>query len=244
MAKEVAEKREIPKEVIEKVKKLREEIEYHNYRYYVLDSPVISDAEYDTLMRELKKLEEMYPELITPDSPTQRVGFKPAEGFEEVTHAEPMLSLDDAMNEEEVIEFDKRIKKFLGFPEEEPIEYTVEPKIDGLAIELIYENGSLVVGATRGDGYVGEDITNNLKTIHTIPLRLRKFTEDAPDIPSRIDVRGEVYMTKDEFKRLNEERIHKGELPFANPRNAAAGSLRQLDPAITAKENLIYFVME
>jgi len=241
MAKETVEKREIPKEVIERVKKLREEIEYHNYRYYVLDSPVISDAEYDALMRELKKLEEMYPELITPDSPTQRVGFKPAEGFKEVTHAEPMLSLDDAMNEEEVIEFDKRIKKFLGFPEEEPIEYTVEPKIDGLAIELTYENGSLVVGATRGDGYVGEDITNNLKTIHTIPLRLRKFTEDAPDIPSRIDVRGEVYMTKDEFKRLNEERIRKGELPFANPRNAAAGSLRQLDPAITAKRKLDIF---
>ncbi|MDF2953251.1 MAG: NAD-dependent DNA ligase [Thermodesulfobacterium sp.] len=241
MTKEAKEKREIPKEVIERVEKLRKEIEYHNYRYYVLDSPVISDAEYDALMRELKKLEEMYPELITPDSPTQRVGFKPAEGFKEVAHAEPMLSLDDAMNEEEVIEFDKRIKRFLGLPEEENIEYTVEPKIDGLAVELVYENGSLVIGATRGDGYVGEDVTNNIKTIHTIPLRLRKFAEDAPNVPLRIDVRGEVYITKDEFKKLNEERIRKGELPFANPRNAAAGSLRQLDPSITAKRKLDIF---
>ncbi len=237
----MAEKRKIPQEVIERVKKLREEIEYHNYRYYVLNSPVISDAEYDALMRELKELEEKYPELITPDSPTQRVGFKPAEGFKEVTHAEPMLSLDDAMNEEEVIEFDRRIKRFLGLPEDEAIEYTVEPKIDGLAVELVYENGVFVVGATRGDGYVGEDVTNNLKTIKTIPLRLRKFTEDAPDIPSRVDIRGEVFMTKEEFQRLNEERIQKGELPFANPRNAAAGSLRQLDPAITAKRKLDIF---
>jgi DNA ligase (NAD+) len=241
MAEEAKEKREIPQEIIERVKKLREEIEYHNYRYYVLDSPVISDAEYDALMRELRKLEELYPELITPDSPTQRVGFKPAEGFKEVPHAEPMLSLDDAMNEDEVIEFDKRIKRFLGLPEETLIEYTVEPKIDGLAMELVYENGSLVIGATRGDGYVGEDVTNNIKTIPTIPLRLKRFTEDAPDIPPRIDVRGEVYMNKDEFKRINEERIHKGELPFANPRNAAAGSLRQLDPSITAKRKLDIF---
>ena len=233
--------REIPQEIIQRVKKLREEIEYHNYRYYVLDSPVISDAEYDALMRELKKLEEMYPELITPDSPTQRVGFKPAEGFKEVAHAEPMLSLDDAMNEEEVIEFDKRIKRFLNLPEDQPVEYTVEPKIDGLAIELVYENGILTIGSTRGDGYVGEDVTNNIKTIKTIPLRLKKFVEDAPEIPLRIDVRGEVYMNKDEFKKLNDERIHRGELPFANPRNAAAGSLRQLDPAITAKRKLDIF---
>ncbi len=241
MTEEKTNKREIPQEVIERVKKLREEIDYHNYRYYVLDSPVISDAEYDALMRELKELEEKYPELITPDSPTQRVGFKPAEGFKEVPHAEPMLSLDDAMNEEEVIEFDKRIKRFLGLPEDQPIEYTVEPKIDGLAIELVYENGVFVVGSTRGDGYVGEDVTNNLKTIKTIPLRLRKFTEDAPDIPPRVDIRGEVFMTKEEFQRLNEERIRKGELPFANPRNAAAGSLRQLDPSITAKRKLDIF---
>jgi len=234
-------KREIPPEVIERVKKLREEIEYHNYRYYVLNAPVISDSEYDALMRELKELEEKYPELVTPDSPTQRVGFKPAEGFREIPHAEPMLSLDDAMKEEEVLEFDKRIKRFLNLPEDTPIEYTVEPKIDGLAVELVYENGILTVASTRGDGYVGEDVTNNIKTISAIPLKLRKFEEPAPDIPQRVDVRGEVFMHKDEFKRLNEERILKGELPFANPRNAAAGSLRQLDPSITAKRKLDIF---
>ncbi|MFN3568077.1 MAG: NAD-dependent DNA ligase LigA, partial [Caldimicrobium sp.] len=234
-------KREIPPEIIERVKKLREEIEYHNYRYYVLDSPVISDAEYDALMRELKELEATYPELITPDSPTQRVGFKPAEGFKEVPHKEPMLSLDDAMEEEEVREFDRRIKRFLNLPEDTPIEYTVEPKIDGLAVELVYENGVLTVASTRGDGYVGEEVTNNIKTIKTLPLRLRKFEEGAPDIPSRIDIRGEVYLNVEEFKRINEERIAKKELPFANPRNAAAGSLRQLDPQITAKRKLDIF---
>ncbi|QER42930.1 NAD-dependent DNA ligase LigA [Thermodesulfobacterium sp. TA1] len=231
----------MPQEVIERVKKLREEIEYHNYRYYVLDSPVISDAEYDALMRELRELEERYPELITPDSPTQRVGFKPAEGFKEVPHAEPMLSLDDAMNENEVLEFDKRIKKFLGFPENTSIEYTVEPKIDGLAVELVYEEGILKVGATRGDGYVGEDVTLNIKTIKSIPLKLKKFDENSPEIPPRIDVRGEVYLNKDEFEKINQERIRRGEPPFANPRNAAAGSLRQLDPSITAKRKLDIF---
>jgi DNA ligase (NAD+) len=234
-------KREIPPEVIERVKKLREEIEYHNYRYYVLDSPVISDAEYDALMRELRELEAMYPELITPDSPTQRVGFKPAEGFREVPHAEPMLSLDDAMSEDEVREFDERIKRFLNLPLDLEIEYTVEPKIDGVAMELVYENGVLTVASTRGDGYVGEDVTNNVKTIKSIPLRLRKFSDDATDIPPRIDVRGEVYLSKEEFKRINEERIAKKEIPFANPRNAAAGSLRQLDPSITAKRKLDIF---
>lgn len=234
-------KREIPPEVIERVKKLREEIEYHNYRYYVLDSPVISDAEYDALMRELRELEAQYPELVTPDSPTQRVGFKPAEGFREVPHAEPMLSLDDAMSEDEVKEFDERIKRFLNLPLDMEIEYTVEPKIDGVAVELVYEKGVLSVASTRGDGYVGEDVTNNVKTIKSIPLRLRRFSDDAPEIPPRIDVRGEVYLSKEEFKRINEERVAKKEIPFANPRNAAAGSLRQLDPSITAKRNLDIF---
>ncbi len=232
-------KREIPPEVIERVKKLREEIEYHNYRYYVLDSPVISDAEYDALMRELKELEEKYPELVTPDSPTQRVGFPPAKEFRQVPHAEPMLSLDDAFSEEEVYEFDRRVKRFLGLPEEEKIEYTVEPKIDGLAVELVYENGVFTVGSTRGDGYVGEDVTNNLKTIKSIPLRLMRH-EGLP-IPKRLDARGEVYMEKEKFKKLNEERLARGEPPFANPRNAAAGSLRQLDPNITAKRPLDIF---
>ncbi len=232
-------KRKIPPEVIERVKKLREEIEYHNYRYYVLDSPVISDAEYDALMRELKELEEKYPELVTPDSPTQRVGFPPAKEFRQVPHAEPMLSLDDAFSEEEVYEFDRRVKRFLGLPEEEKIEYTVEPKIDGLAVELVYENGVFTVGSTRGDGYVGEDVTNNLKTIKSIPLRLMRH-EGLP-IPKRLDARGEVYMEKEKFKKLNEERLARGEPPFANPRNAAAGSLRQLDPNITAKRPLDIF---
>ncbi len=234
-------KREIPPEVIERVKKLRDEIEYHNYRYYVLDSPVISDAEYDALMRELRELEAKYPELVTPDSPTQRVGYPPAKEFRQVRHAEPMLSLDDAMSEEEVREFDRRVKRLLGLPEDAPMEYTVEPKIDGVAVELVYENGVLTVGSTRGDGYVGEDVTNNLKTIKTIPLRLRPLTEDAPPIPKRLDARGEVYMEKEKFKQLNEERLRRGEPPFANPRNAAAGSLRQLDPNVTAQRPLDIF---
>ncbi|MCS7199636.1 MAG: NAD-dependent DNA ligase LigA [Caldimicrobium sp.] len=231
----------VPEEILEKIKRLREEIEYHNYRYYVLDSPVISDAEYDALMRELRELEAKYPQLITPDSPTQRVGFKPAEAFKEVSHREPMLSLDDAIEEQEVYEFDQRIKRFLNLSPDTPIEYTVEPKIDGVAVELVYEEGFLTVASTRGDGYVGEDVTNNIKTIKTIPLRLRKFEEDAPEIPRRIDIRGEVYLNIEEFKRINEERIQRKELPFANPRNAAAGSLRQLDPQITAQRKLDIF---
>ena len=234
-----ASKREIPPEVIERVKKLRDEIDYHNYRYYVLDSPVISDAEYDALMRELKELEEKYPELVTPDSPTQRVGFPPAKEFRQVPHAEPMLSLDDAFTEEEVYEFDRRIKRFLGWPEDAVIEYTVEPKMDGLAVELVYENGVFTVGSTRGDGYVGEDVTNNLKTIKSIPLRLLRH-EGLP-IPKRLDARGEVFMEKEKFKKLNEERLARGEPPFANPRNAAAGSLRQLDPNVTAQRPLDIF---
>ncbi len=232
-------KREIPPEVIERVKKLREEIEYHNYRYYVLDSPVISDAEYDALMRELKELEARYPELITPDSPTQRVGYPPAKEFRTVPHAVPMLSLDDAFSEDEVLEFDRRVKRFLNLPEDQDIEYTVEPKMDGLAVELIYEEGRFTVGSTRGDGYTGEDVTNNLKTIKSIPLRL--FSGDGVPIPRLLEARGEVFMRKDDFKRLNEERLRKGEPPFANPRNAAAGSLRQLDPNITAKRPLDIF---
>ncbi len=236
----MAEKRgEIPPEVLERVKKLRQEIEYHNYRYYVLDSPVISDAEYDALLRELKELEEKYPELVTPDSPTQRVGFAPAKEFGQVRHAEPMLSLDDAFKEEEVIEFDRRIKRFLGLPEEALLEYTVEPKMDGLAVELVYEDGVLTVGSTRGDGYVGEDVTNNLKTIKSIPLRL--FRHQGLPIPKRLDARGEVFMEKEKFKKLNEERLARGEPPFANPRNAAAGSLRQLDPNVTARRPLDIF---
>ncbi len=226
----------VPPDVLERIKKLREEINYHNYRYYVLDSPVISDEEYDALMQELKELEEKYPETITPDSPTQRVGAPPSDKFRTVPHHVPMLSLDDAFTPEEIREFDSRIKRFLNIDHD--IEYTLEPKMDGLAVELVYENGVFVLGSTRGDGYNGEDVTNNLRTIPSIPLRLLSL--DVP-VPSLLEVRGEVYMEKDAFERLNQERREKGLPTFANPRNAAAGSLRQLDPKVTASRPLNIF---
>ena len=215
----------------QKIKKLRKEIEYHDYRYYVLDDPEIPDAEYDRLMRELRELEARYPDLVTPDSPTQRVGGKPLEGFEEVRHAVPMLSLDNAFEESEVIAFDKRIHDRLGTDEE--IEYAAEPKLDGLAISLLYEDGKLVRAATRGDGHVGENVTQNVRTIRSVPLHLQgKY------IPPRLEVRGEIYMPKAGFEKLNREQEKKGEKLFSNPRNAAAGSLRQLDPKITASRPL------
>ena len=223
--------------VSKRIQELREQINYHNYLYYVLDSPEISDEAYDALFRELKELEEKYPEFITPDSPTQRVGFKPLDKFETVTHAVPMLSLENAMKESELVEFKNRICKLLGVDD---VEYVAEPKIDGLAVELVYENGSFVRGSTRGDGYTGEDVTLNLKTIRSIPLTLFGPPK-APPVPSRIDVRGEVYMDIKDFEILNKEREKNGEPPFANPRNAAAGSLRQLDPNITATRPLKIF---
>ncbi len=226
----------VPPEVLERIKKLREEINYHNYRYYVLDSPVISDEEYDALMQELKALEEQYPETITPDSPTQRVGAPPSDKFRTVPHHIPMLSLDDAFTPEEIREFDKRIKRLLNIDHD--IEYTLEPKIDGLAVELVYEKGVFVLGSTRGDGYNGEDVTNNLRTIPSIPLRLLSI--EVP-IPELLEARGEVYMEKDAFEKLNEERKKQGLPTFANPRNAAAGSLRQLDPKVTASRPLNIF---
>jgi DNA ligase (NAD+) len=220
-----------------RIEKLREEIEYHNYRYYILDQPEITDAEYDRLMRELEKLEDQYPELRSPNSPTQRVGASPLEEFEIVRHTIPMLSLANAFDESEARDFDKRVKKFLGTSEE--IEYVAEPKFDGLAIELVYEAGQFVVGSTRGDGVNGENITQNLRTIKTIPLQLirKEIT-----VPERLEVRGEVIMQLKRFKELNRKREERGEPPFANPRNAAAGSVRQLDPKITAERPLeIYF---
>ena len=226
----------VPKEIRERVQRLRREIEYHNYRYYVLNDPVISDPEYDALMRELEELERQYPELITPNSPTQRVGAPPLEEFGTVEHTIPMLSLANAFNEEEVLEFDRRVKRFLGTDQD--VEYTAEPKMDGVAVEVVYERGELVVGSTRGDGYRGEDITQNIRTIRTIPLFLM---EDEEPVPERLAVRGEVYMEIEDFKRLNREREERGEAPFANPRNAAAGSLRQLDPSITARRPLNIF---
>ena len=218
------------------IKKLREELNYHSYRYHVLDNPEISDAEYDRLFRQLQALEAEYPELITPDSPTQRVGATPLGAFTAITHTLPMLSLDNAFDEGEVREFDNRIKRLLNTTEK--IEYIAEPKLDGLAVELVYVNGIFTTGSTRGDGLSGEDITQNLKTINSIPLRLLENEFAAPE---RLEVRGEVILGLTEFEELNEQRELAGEPLFANPRNAAAGSLRQLDPRITATRPLDIF---
>jgi len=223
-------------EILDRIQKLRDQIHYHNYRYHVLDDPVISDAEFDRLMQELQKLEDEFPELVTPDSPTQRVGAKPLEKFETVPHRVPMLSLENAFSEAEAGEFEERLKRFLRTSE--GFDYVVEPKMDGVAVELVYEGGHLSVGSTRGDGYRGENVTQNLKTIHTIPLMLLSRELPAPDL---LEVRGEVYMNLDDFSKLNQERLARGEPPFANPRNAAAGSLRQLDPGITAGRPLTIF---
>jgi DNA ligase (NAD+) len=217
-----------------RIDKLREEINYHNYRYYVLDDPVISDAEYDQLMRELENLEGQFPHLKTPTSPTQRVGAPPLEKFQEVRHTLPMLSLANAFEEEEAKEFDARVKRFLKTTQD--IEYCAELKLDGVAVELIYEGGHFITGSTRGDGFVGENVTQNLKTVKAIPLSLMPWKEKP--MPSRLEVRGEVYLPLKAFQELNQQRERSGESLFANPRNAAAGSLRQLDSSITAKRSL------
>jgi DNA ligase (NAD+) len=222
----------LPPQVASRVAELREQLNYHNYRYYVLDDPVVSDAEFDRLMAELTRLEEAYG-LAVPDSPTQRVGAQPLDKFETVSHRQPMLSLENAFSEAEAREFDDRLKRFLRTTDEFP--YVLEPKMDGCAVELVYEHGRLTTGSTRGDGYRGENVTQNLKTVRTIPLSLRTETESAPEL---LEVRGEVYMDLEEFKKYNAERLSRGEPAFANPRNAAAGSLRQLDPKITAARPL------
>ncbi len=242
---------ELTREQAEKrLQELRHQIEHHNYLYYVLNQPEISDAEYDVLMRELLELEERFPNLRTPDSPSVRVGAPPLDAFGTHTHRQPMLSLDNAFGADELRAFDQRIKRFLGMPLSQPVEYVAELKIDGLAISLTYVDGVFVTGATRGDGLQGEDVTQNLRTIHAIPLRLRQpVAEASPSLideptvrlPSFVEVRGEVYLTHDEFRRINEEREQTGEPTFANPRNAAAGSVRQLDPRVTAKRRLSLF---
>jgi DNA ligase (NAD+) len=224
--------------LIQEIETLRGEIRYHNKRYYIDNDPEVSDAEYDRLMRELQELEAAHPELVTSDSPTQRVGATPLDKFGSVMHTIPMLSLANAMDENELRDFDQRIKRMLGSNDD--IEYVFEPKIDGLAFEVVYENGVLTVGSTRGDGVTGEDITQNLRTIPSIPLRLLEGNMNVA-LPERLEARGEVYMDKDDFARLNREREQSGEPLFANPRNSAAGSLRQLDPAITAKRPLKAF---
>ncbi len=215
---------------------LRKKINYNNHRYYVLDDPEISDAEYDNLMRQLESLERDWPERITSDSPTQRVGATPLGEFKTVRHSLPMLSLSNAMDEEEVKEFDQRIKKLLGTTDN--IEYVAEPKIDGVAVEIVYEHGELTVGSTRGDGNIGEGITQNLKTIRSIPMRLISSGRIVPEL---LEVRGEVYLGIRDFQELNRRRKEEEGPLFANPRNAAAGSLRQLDSAITAKRPLSIF---
>jgi DNA ligase (NAD+) len=219
------------------IERLRQQLHDHNYRYYVLDDPQITDAEYDQLMRRLQELEATFPELIKADSPTQRIGAAPLETFGTVLHSLPMLSLDNAFSAIEVRDFDARIRRQLG--QSDPIEYVAEPKIDGLAVELVYVDGLFVQGSTRGDGVRGEDITQNLRTIKTIPLRLIAVAHDP--LPQRLEVRGEVYMTKRDFQRLNARREEEGEPTFANPRNASAGALRQLDPRITAARPLTMF---
>ena len=219
--------------ITQRLAELRREINLHNYRYYVLDDPIIGDAQYDRLMRELRRLEEAHPELVTPDSPTQRVGAAPAAGFSQVQHRLPMLSLANAFDLEELQAWHRRVSNLLDTAD---FALACELKIDGLAVSLAYENGVLVQGATRGDGFVGEDVTQNLRTVRSIPLSLQG------EPPPYLEVRGEVYMPFESFRALNQERQERGESLFVNPRNSAAGSLRQLDPKMTAARNLQIWV--
>ena len=209
-----------------RAEQLRQELNEHNYNYYVLDRPTISDFEYDRLLRELEDLEGAHPELITPDSPTQRVGGQALDAFRQVVHQVPLQSLQDVFSPEELRDFDHRVREHA-----DRVEYLVEPKVDGLSVALEYQDGLFVRGATRGDGAVGEDVTENLRTIRSIPMRIE-------GAPGRLIVRGEVYMPKKTFERLNEKRELEGKPLFANPRNAAAGSLRQLNPKIAAARGL------
>ena len=225
-------------EITEQLEELRETIRRHNHRYYALDDPEISDAEYDRLFKRMLDLEAQYPHLVTPDSPSKKVGAKPQETFSPVKHGLAMLSLENSFGDQDMRDFDARIKRFLK--DYSLLDYTVEPKIDGLAVELVYENGRLIVASTRGDGYVGENVTNNIKTILTVPIRLTKPRDGLP-IPGLLEVRGEVYMEKRAFNDLNQERLSKDLPAFANPRNAAAGSLRQLDHKVTARRPLNMF---
>ncbi|HOK53798.1 MAG TPA: NAD-dependent DNA ligase LigA [Armatimonadota bacterium] len=237
---------EPPREVKERAEVLRSEINKHNYYYYILDAPIISDAEYDKLLRELQDIEARYPSLITPDSPTQRVGAAPQTAFQTHEHRQPMLSLANAFSEDELRGFDARVKRMLGIDNGENLEYVAELKIDGLAVSLTYENGIFIVGATRGDGYRGENITANLRTIGSIPLNINPIpgeegTASIYPVPRFAEIRGEVFLLHEEFQRINEERTERGEPTFANPRNAAAGSVRQLDPKVTARRKLDIF---
>lgn len=220
------------------IEHLREEIRRHNYAYYVLDSPEITDAEYDAIYRRLEELEREHPDLVTPDSPTQRVGAAPSAGFSTAIHAVPMLSLANAFSEDELRDFDRRVRKLL---KTEEVTYVAEPKLDGLSVELVYENGILVRGSTRGDGINGEDVTANLRTVRSIPLRLRSVNGSTPSL---VEARGEVFINKGDLLNLNEQRQREGLQAFANPRNLAAGSLRQLDSRITATRPLRFYAYD
>ena len=222
-----------PDTIRKRAVELREQIAYHNYRYYILDDPEIPDSEWDRLLQELQGLEHDYPSLVTADSPTQRVGASPADEFAEIRHRVPMLSLDNAFSDEDLRAFDRRVRERLGV--DGPVEYSAEPKLDGLAISVIFEHGVFVKAATRGDGTTGEDVTANVRTIRSLPLHLRG------NAPALLEARGEVYMPVSGFERLNADAVKRGEKTFANPRNAAAGSLRQLDPRVTAQRPLDIF---
>ena len=213
------------------IEELRDTLRHHEYLYYVLDQPEISDAEYDAMMRQLQQLEAQHPELVTPDSPTQRVGGKPREGFVKVPHSSPMLSLDNALNEDEMREFDRRVRDLL---DGQPFEYVAELKLDGLSMAAHYRDGRMQQAVTRGDGLVGEDVTENARTIRSMPLRVKS------DLAA-FEVRGEAIMPRKSFEKLNAEREKQQLAPFANPRNAAAGALRALEPSVTASRQLEYF---
>src|SRR6476646_3467795 len=222
----------------DQIDSLRDQIRHHEYRYYVLDDPEITDAEFDRLMNELKKLEAEHPELITPDSPTQRVGGKPREGFVKVPHSVPMLSLDNAYNEEELRNWERRVHELSGSKD---VEFVCELKLDGMSLALRYEGGKLVHGITRGDGSTGEDVTSNVRTVRSVPLSVPVDKLRKAGIPADFEVRGEMLMPIASFKKMNEERERKGLSTFANPRNATAGTVRQLEPSITAQRRLDFF---
>ncbi|MDA0272538.1 MAG: NAD-dependent DNA ligase LigA, partial [Proteobacteria bacterium] len=222
------------KQVVERVRALREQLNHHNHQYHTLDRPLISDAEFDRLFRDLKALEQEHPDLVSDESPTQRIGSAPLAAFSQVQHELPMLSLDNAFGEDDMRDFDRRVKTRLKLTAD--VGYDCEPKIDGVAVSLLYENGSLVRGATRGDGATGEDITRNVRTIESIPLSLM-----GKDFPVRLEVRGEIYFPRSSFDRMNLDAEKAGQKVFANPRNAAAGTLRQLDSRETARRPLTMF---
>ena len=238
MATATKDKNAKPKGIQAEIEKLREEIRRNEHLYYVLDAPELPDAEFDQLMQELKRLEAAHPELITPDSPTQRVGGKPREGFVKVVHSRPMLSLDNAYNEQELRDWDRRVRELAG---SDKIEYVCEMKLDGMSMALTYENGHLLRGVTRGNGSIGEDVTSNVRTMRSIPLSISAAKLKKAVVPADFEVRGEVIMPLAAFKRMNDDRAAQNLATFANPRNAAAGTIRVLEPNIVAQRRLDFY---